>query len=236
MMCEAVAEIAAATGAPLDVALTISIPGGEILAEKTMNGAARDRRRFVDPRHHRHGRALQLRGLDPFDPSRHRRRPRGRTCPCRRRHRLDLGTDGAGSSMACPRWRCSTWAISPVARSNISARHPCRACRWPVASPSSPSSLKASSTCIRRARGWTRPSSRRFAAAHGAAPRAGRRDPGRQYGGQILANARADPVSLWPTSWRPGASVSREVAGPEVAVRCWWSTARADVAGRAAGW
>ncbi|MFL5337312.1 MAG: cobalt-precorrin-5B (C(1))-methyltransferase [Geminicoccaceae bacterium] len=37
MMREVVAEIAAATGASLDVALTISIPGGEILAQKTLN-------------------------------------------------------------------------------------------------------------------------------------------------------------------------------------------------------
>src|SRR3954451_3496865 len=38
MMREVVAEIAAATGASLDVALTISVPGGELLAEKTLNG------------------------------------------------------------------------------------------------------------------------------------------------------------------------------------------------------
>ena len=38
----------------------------------------RHRRRTVDPRHHRHRRAVFLLGLDPFDPSRHRRRPRRR--------------------------------------------------------------------------------------------------------------------------------------------------------------
>jgi cobalt-precorrin-5B (C1)-methyltransferase len=37
MMREAVAEVAAATGEALDVALTISIPGGQALAEKTLN-------------------------------------------------------------------------------------------------------------------------------------------------------------------------------------------------------
>ncbi len=38
MMREAVAEIAAATGAATDVGITIAIPGGEVLAQKTLNG------------------------------------------------------------------------------------------------------------------------------------------------------------------------------------------------------
>ena len=38
MMRQVVAEIAAATGAAPDVAVTISIPGGEILAKQTLNG------------------------------------------------------------------------------------------------------------------------------------------------------------------------------------------------------
>jgi cobalt-precorrin-5B (C1)-methyltransferase len=37
MMREAVAEIAAATGAAMDVAITIAIPGGEELAQRTLN-------------------------------------------------------------------------------------------------------------------------------------------------------------------------------------------------------
>jgi cobalt-precorrin-5B (C1)-methyltransferase len=37
MMREAVAEVAAATGEALDVALTIAIPGGEAVAQKTLN-------------------------------------------------------------------------------------------------------------------------------------------------------------------------------------------------------
>ena len=37
MMREAVAEIAAVTGAAMDLAITIGIPGGEALAEKTLN-------------------------------------------------------------------------------------------------------------------------------------------------------------------------------------------------------
>ena len=57
---------------------TISIPGGEALAGEDPERAARHRRRPVDPRHDRHRRAVFLRGLDPFDPSRHRRRARGR--------------------------------------------------------------------------------------------------------------------------------------------------------------
>ena len=46
--------------------------------------AARHRRRAFDPRHDRHRRALLLRRLDPFDPSRHRRRARRRPDACRR--------------------------------------------------------------------------------------------------------------------------------------------------------
>ncbi len=37
MMCDAVAEIAAATGETMDVAIVIAIPGGEELAHKTLN-------------------------------------------------------------------------------------------------------------------------------------------------------------------------------------------------------
>ena len=50
----------------------------------------RHRRRLVDPRHDRRRRALFLLGLDPFDPSRHRCRPRDRSYPHRRRDRRDL--------------------------------------------------------------------------------------------------------------------------------------------------
>ncbi len=61
-----------------DVVVEISIPGGETLAQRTLNGAARHRRRAVDPRHHRHRRAVFLLRLDRQHPSRHRRRARHR--------------------------------------------------------------------------------------------------------------------------------------------------------------
>ena len=80
-----------------------AIPGGEAIARQTLNGAARHRRRPLDPRHDRHRRAVFLLGLDPFDPSRHRRRPRRRPRACRRRDRLDLGGRGRRRCTACPR-------------------------------------------------------------------------------------------------------------------------------------
>ena len=52
-----------------DVEVEIAIPGGEALAGQDAERPARHRRRPVDPRHHRHRRAVFLRGLDRLDPS-----------------------------------------------------------------------------------------------------------------------------------------------------------------------
>ena len=78
MIRDAIAEVAAAAGCAADAEVEIAIPGGEALAAQDAQRPARHRRRPVDPRHHRHRRALFVLGLDPFDPPRHRRGARRR--------------------------------------------------------------------------------------------------------------------------------------------------------------
>ena len=65
----------------------------------------RHRRRPVDPRHHRHRRAVFVLGVDPFDPQRHRCRPRRRLDAYRRLDRRELGEPRYKNSMACRRSR-----------------------------------------------------------------------------------------------------------------------------------
>ena len=78
--------------------------------------AARHPWRAVDPRHHRRGRSLFLRGVDRIDPSRHRRRAghwaRRMWRPRRGAHRKPPSR----RSTICQRRRCSIWAISSAAR------------------------------------------------------------------------------------------------------------------------
>jgi cobalt-precorrin-5B (C1)-methyltransferase len=84
-----IAQLAARHGAPGDVEVTLSIPGGEEMAAWHLG-------RAFGAGHHRHRQALFVLVLDLFDPERHRRRPRRRLPPHRRRHRAHLGARGAG--------------------------------------------------------------------------------------------------------------------------------------------
>ena len=84
MIAEAIAE---AAGRSADFEVEISVPDGEKMALKTLNGAPRHSGRHLDPRHDGRRHPLFLLGLDPFDPSRHRRGARRGARPCRRRHR-----------------------------------------------------------------------------------------------------------------------------------------------------
>ena len=94
MIQDAIAEVAAAASCAADAEVEISIPGGEALAAKTLNGRLGIVGGLVDPRHHRHRRAVFVLGVDPFDPQRHRCRPRRRLDAYRRLHRRELGGRG----------------------------------------------------------------------------------------------------------------------------------------------
>ena len=111
----------ARTAAPRDVEVEISIPGGEALAEKTWNPrlgivgglSILGTTGIVVPYScsawihsiHRGIDVARAAGLDHVAA----------------RDRHDLGGGGAAAATACPTSRCSTWAISPAACSNICA-------------------------------------------------------------------------------------------------------------------
>ena len=78
-----------------DFEVEISVPDGEEHRGEDAEPAARHSRRPVDPRHDRHRHSLFLLGLDPLDPSRHRRGARHGLDPCRRRDRQRLRDRGA---------------------------------------------------------------------------------------------------------------------------------------------
>ena len=71
MMHQVVEELAALHGDAGDVEIEISIPGGEKLAEKDLESAARHPRGALHPRHHRHRQAVFLCRLDRLHPARH---------------------------------------------------------------------------------------------------------------------------------------------------------------------
>ena len=93
MIRDAIAEVAAAVGRAADAEVEISIPGGEALAAKTLNGrlgivgglSILGTTGIVVP--------VFLLGVDPFDPLRHRRR-------ARRRLTHIAGATGASSEAA----------------------------------------------------------------------------------------------------------------------------------------
>ena len=99
-----VAKIAHDRGDSGDVEVTLAIPGGDTLANRTTNG----RLGIVG--------GLSILGATgvviPYScaswirhPSRHRRGARLLARPRGRGHRLDLGTGGAGVATICPTWR-----------------------------------------------------------------------------------------------------------------------------------
>ena len=91
-----IAEVAALFGASGDVEVEISIPGGEALAQRTMNPrlgilgglSVLGTTGIVRP--------VLLRRVDRLDPSRGRCCARRRPVACGRGHRLDLGGRGEG--------------------------------------------------------------------------------------------------------------------------------------------
>jgi cobalt-precorrin-5B (C1)-methyltransferase len=235
MMREVVAEIAAATGASLDVALTISIPGGEILAEKTMNGrlgivgglSILGTTGMVIPYscaawiHSIHrgidvARAAGLSHIAAATGSTSERTVQA-LYGLPEMALLDMG-DFAGGTLKYLRRH-------PVPRLSLAGGFAklAKLAQGQLDLHSSRSRLDQAELA-------------RFAAAHGAAPRLVGEILAANTAGQILANARAARFPLADLVAAQAQSVSREVAGAEVAVEVLVVDRQGDVAGRAAAW
>ena len=218
MMREVVAEIAAATGASLDVALTISIPGGEILAAEDLNpgsGSSAGCRSWAPPAWSsltaaRPGSTRSIAAstsparpgspMSPPPPARPRKQAVQALYGLPEMALLDMG-DFAGGTLKYLRRH-------PVPRLSLAGGF-AKLAKLAQGQLDLHSCALAGSTAGRAAPGSRRRMVRpqRWSVEILAANTAG----------QILAE-RGQPGFPWPTSWRPRQSVSREVAGAEVAV------------------
>ena len=201
MMRQAVEEIAAEAEAGPGRRDHHRHPGRRGAGGEDAQSAAGHRRRALDPRHHRRRRALQLRRLDPLDPSRHRRGAGGRARPRRGRHRLDLGAGGPA-------------ALRPGR--DGAARHGRFRRRDAEIPAPAPGPAPVPRRRLRQARqagaGPSRPALGALAPGSGGCWRASppgtaRRPPWRQRSPAPTRPGRASasrpmPASRWPISWR----------------------------------
>ena len=198
------------------MAITIAIPGGEALAPEDPQPAPGHRRRALDPGHHRRRRALQLRRLDPLDPSRHRRGARGRPRPRRRRHRLDLRAGGPGALRP---------ARDGAARHGRLRRRDAEVSA-PAPGPAPVTLAGGFAKLAKLAQGHLDLHSVALRARPGGAGRAGRRSTARRRRWPRRSPAPTRPTRCWRWPTAPGfpladlvaaraRAVGREVAGPD---------------------